>query len=168
MPTPEFQTIIALGVISITVPGARLYGAHHLFITIAGNHWKTVSSMRRPEVRERALRQALEILGLDPRHATADKLRWLRYPAPNNTLKKPVTYPAIYKEDIHVLPECIMDMVTGLWKEKYPIKLPPETLHYIEWTRAYFARCAEDAQQQDDDDGASDCSGLTTVRPRSS
>jgi hypothetical protein len=149
-------------------PGASLYGSHHLFITIAGNHWADVLSMKSPEVRQRVSDQALEVLGLDPRHATAGMLRWLRYPAPKSTLKKPVTYPAIYKEDVHVLPECIVDpdMVTGSWKKKYPMtrKLPPETLHYIQWKRAFFPRSAEEANQQGHDEfGASDCSRSTTV-----
>jgi hypothetical protein len=152
---------------SISVPCARIYGDHHLFITIAGNHWTTVSSLRRPEVRERLLQQAWAVLGLNPKHAKAEKLRWFRQPAPRNTLKKPVTYPAIYNEEIHILPDCIVEMITGTWTCRR--KLTPEVQHYVDWKRKFLARSTEAPKEEDDDDAtASDSSRSTTIGPPSS
>jgi hypothetical protein len=117
--------------------------------------------MRRPEVRERLLRQAWEVFGLNPKHAKAEKLRWFRFPAPRNTLKKPVTYPHIYCEEIHVLPEWITEMLDGSWKKRIPLKLTPGAQRMYDWQREYIARLeANEAQQQKDTD-ASGSSGST-------
>jgi hypothetical protein len=121
--------------------------------------------MKRPEVRERVLHQAWAALELNPKHAKPEKLRWLRYPAPRDTGKKPVTYPAIYKEDIHILPDWYTEMMDGSWIEKYRPKLSPGALSDLEWEgedRASRRSAMNDSQEDSD---VSDSSGSTTVGP---
>jgi hypothetical protein len=113
-------------VVSRSLPDVRFYGDHHILLIIADNFRKTLPRMRRPEVRERVLRQAWEVLELNPKHAKAEKLRWIRFRAPHSILKKPVTYPHIYCEEKHVLPEWITEMMDGSWTEKYPSNLAPK------------------------------------------
>ena len=111
----------------------KFYGNYHVILEIGTNLWETVSSMKRPEVRERVLQQAWASLDLNPKHAKAEKLRWFRFPAPRDAGKRPVTYPAIYKEDIHVLPDWYMEMMDGSWIEKYRPELSKKTRSDDEW-----------------------------------
>jgi hypothetical protein len=141
----------------------RLYGDHHILLTIADNFYKGLPPMRQPEVRERLLRQAWEVFGLNPKHAKAEKLRWFRFPAPRNTLKKPVTYPHIYCEAIHVLPPWITEMLDESWKKRIPLKLTPGAQRMYEWQREYIARLAASEAEQQEDADVSNSSGSTTA-----
>ncbi|KAJ2917527.1 hypothetical protein MD484_g2865, partial [Candolleomyces efflorescens] len=137
----------------VVIPDVRTYGYHHVFFIVADNSWKSLPPMKRPEVRERAFRQALEVLQLDPERATEEKLRWFRLRAPDNTGKKPITYPHIYSEAKDTLPEWMSDMLDGSWVDKYPrnIYFDPEAEAYFEWEREYFAGKYDPPQQEDSD-----------------
>ncbi|KAJ2917526.1 hypothetical protein MD484_g2864, partial [Candolleomyces efflorescens] len=135
----------------IPLPDVRTYGYHHVLFTIADNFWKTLPQMGRPEVRDRAFRQALEVLQLDPERATVEKLRWFRFRAPDNILKKPITYPHIYCERKQRLPEWMKEMLDGSWEDKYPRNLAPEAVAYLEWEREYFAGEFDPPQEEDSD-----------------
>ena len=128
-----------------------------------------MSSLKGLVVRERLLQQAWTVLGLNPLHAKAEKLRWFQQPAARNTLQKPVTYPAIYKEDVHIIPEFIVDMITGKWSQKCTRKLLPEIQHYLDWKREYLARPKKtpEHENQDDDAAISKSSRSTTAGPSS-
>ncbi|KAJ2916251.1 hypothetical protein MD484_g4142, partial [Candolleomyces efflorescens] len=138
-------------------PRMKIYGNHHVVLEIGTNLWETVSSMKRPEVRERMLQQAWASFDLNPKHAKVEKLRWFRYPAPRDTGRRPVTYPAIYKEEIHVLPDWYMELMDGSWLKKHRPELFSKTLSDSE-------REDEDGSELDADESpdVSDCSWSTT------
>ncbi|KAJ2917568.1 hypothetical protein MD484_g2850, partial [Candolleomyces efflorescens] len=155
-------------------PDVMVYGEHHFLFAIADNQLVGLRAMKRPEVRERALQEALQVLEFDPKRATVEKIRWFRLPAPRNVLKKPVSFPHIYCEKKHVLPQLIREMMDGSWKKRYPPQFAPGFLKYLEWEREYDARKQKViAQQQkiaqkEEKSGLSDSSESTTVGPSSS
>ncbi|KAJ2916253.1 hypothetical protein MD484_g4140, partial [Candolleomyces efflorescens] len=145
-------------------PRVKVYGNHHLVLQIGTNRWDTVSSMKRPEVRERVLQQAWTVLDLNPKHAKVERLRWFRYPALHDTGKRPVTYPAIYKEEIHVLPDWYMELMDGSWLKKYRPELFSKTLSDDEWEDEDDSSLQSATITQDSSSDVSDFSGSTTIR----
>ncbi|KAJ2917567.1 hypothetical protein MD484_g2851, partial [Candolleomyces efflorescens] len=155
----------------ITQPHLMIYGDHHIIFTIANNYWHVLPpALIRPEVRERAFHQALEVLQFDPNRARVEKVRWFRLPPPDDICRRPVTFPHIYCEHRHVLPDLIREILDGTGEERYPTQYSPDVLEYIEWERECDAReqeMLERAQQQQDSD-PSGSSESTTVGSSSS
>ncbi|KAJ2914844.1 hypothetical protein MD484_g5589, partial [Candolleomyces efflorescens] len=145
----------------VTQPHLMLYGDHHLIFIIANNYWEVLPpAIIRPEVRERAFHQALEVLQFDPERAKVEKVRWFRRPPPDDIWRKPVTFPHIYCEGKRVFfPELIREILDGSWRKRYPPKVDPEALRFYQYWRGR----GEAGQQGVEDSDLSDSSEATTV-----
>ncbi|KAJ2917573.1 hypothetical protein MD484_g2859, partial [Candolleomyces efflorescens] len=124
----------------VSEPSVTVYGEHHFLFTISDNYYERLPPMRSPEVRERAFEQALQVLQLDPKRATVEKVRWFRALPPRDILKKPVTFPHIYCEQKHIFPELIKEMMDGSWKKRYPSQVTPGALRFSQFRREQVAR----------------------------
>ncbi|KAJ2922716.1 hypothetical protein H1R20_g14342, partial [Candolleomyces eurysporus] len=103
----------------VAVPEVTVFGCNFLLIIVGVNWKRIVDASKRPEVRERILRQTWSLFDLDPKYATAEKLKWFASPAPRNIMKLPNLYPVIYKEDEGAtLPGFVTEVIYETWMER--------------------------------------------------